>query len=230
MPLAWSYFRCSPYAIITSWLFVTFIQVLTGELPFREHKQKELVYYVPRGTRPEKPANAKDLGISDPLWELIQKCWDGEITRRPQIQEVVKGVCVAAANWHTDMPPASDTEQWDDSLVYEESDEFKHSGFPLFLWGINYTQIPLPVGIFQSYSSEYPSPAISSAGASRPNDTSTVGTQQTLVETSDESYELVCRDLDQDIPPSLTAVPLKVLRGFRCYPKISAMLGRNFRH
>jgi len=100
-----------------------FHQVLTGEAPFREFKPAELAYHVSHGARPGKPANPMAIGISDPLWELIQKCWDDDRTRRPQIQEVVAGVGSAAANWHTEMPPGH-TERPEDSV--EESDELSH--------------------------------------------------------------------------------------------------------
>jgi hypothetical protein len=107
---------------------LTFRQVLTGELPLRNYRPQELAYYVSYGARPEKPANAKDIGISDPLWELIKKCWDGNISQRPKIQEVVKGVGSAVDDWHTDMPP-SGAEQLEDSLADEDSDELKHGGY-----------------------------------------------------------------------------------------------------
>ena len=42
-------------------------------------------------------------------------------TRRPRIEEVVKGIDVAAANWHTDMQP-SGPEWRGDSFVEDESD------------------------------------------------------------------------------------------------------------
>ena len=88
-------------------LFSTISQVLTGERPFREIGSLELGLHVWSGNRPPKPENAGDIGISDPLWELIQKCWDGEKTRRPKIEEVVDGVGDAAANWHALIPPST---------------------------------------------------------------------------------------------------------------------------
>ncbi|KAF9789223.1 hypothetical protein BJ322DRAFT_1017929 [Thelephora terrestris] len=68
------------------------------------------------GTRPEKPANAKDVGISNALWELMQVCWHRKIEERPQIQEVVEGVKNAAAKWRKEMPPSAPEQR-------EESDE-----------------------------------------------------------------------------------------------------------
>jgi hypothetical protein len=99
--------------------------VLTGQPPYRKVKSRELSYHVSLGLRPEKPANAKKIGISDPLWQLIQRCWDGERTRRPQIQKVLKGVGDAAADWGKDMPPSSPEEQ-EESDVEEDSDPLEH--------------------------------------------------------------------------------------------------------
>ena len=82
------------------------------------------------GARPEEPPNAKEIGISNALWELIQMCWDGKVEGRPQIQEVVEGVRNAAVIWPTDMPP-SGTELRED--LVEESDELGHGGFSLLL-------------------------------------------------------------------------------------------------
>ena len=123
--------QVTPFYRPDFFVFLTLSKVLTGELPLRNYRPQELAYYVSFGARPEKPANAQDIGVSDSLWELIQKCWDGQIAERPKIQEVVKGVGNAAAAWCADMPP-SGTDQSEDSVEDEESDELSHSGFPLF--------------------------------------------------------------------------------------------------
>jgi len=109
-----------------------FDQVLTGEQPFRNIKATELAYHVSFGVRPDLPANAEAIGISDSLWKLIRKCWDGEKTRRPRIQEVVTGVGRVAAKWHTEMPPSA-TEHREDSVVSEESGDNKHGESSCFL-------------------------------------------------------------------------------------------------
>ena len=51
----------------------------------------------------------------------MKKCWRGDKTRRPRVEEVVKGIDAAAANWNTDMQP-SGPEQQEDSFVEDESD------------------------------------------------------------------------------------------------------------
>ena len=110
--------------------FLTFRQVLTGEYPFQNVKPQELSYHVVSGVRPDKPADAENIGILDPLWELMEKCWRGDKTRRPRIQEVMEGVGDAAADWHTEMPPGG-TGQQEDSGIGEDSDELDRSKFRL---------------------------------------------------------------------------------------------------
>ena len=122
-------------------------QVLTGEQPFHDLKAVELPYHVSLGVRPGKPPNAEAIGISDSLWELIQNCWDGDKTQRPQIQEVVVEIGEAAASWRTDMP-AGGTEHWEDSVTEEEPDEMKYGEFLLFL----IASFPLRLSAQQVYS------------------------------------------------------------------------------
>lgn len=86
-------------------------QVLTGQQPYYGLQLSEIGFLVENGGRPDKPVNAEDIGISDPLWKLVRSCWDGNKIRRPQIQEVVAGVDHAAANWCTDMPPSGTIQQ-----------------------------------------------------------------------------------------------------------------------
>jgi len=109
---------------------LTICQILTGQQPFHGIKSLELALHISAGARPTKPEDAEAIGISEPLWRLIQKCWEGDNTRRPQIQEVVDGVTSAAANWHVLTPP-SGTEYWEDTAE-EESDELAHGEFSLF--------------------------------------------------------------------------------------------------
>ena len=104
---------------------------MTGDQPFHNLSPTELRYYVSLGVRPERPENAEAIGISNPLWKLIQKCWEGDKSRRPQIQEVLAGVGSAAANWHTDMPPDG-TGHWEETASEESSHDPKHGEF-LFL-------------------------------------------------------------------------------------------------
>ena len=79
-----------------------FIQVLTGETPFRGVRITELGYAVVTGERPGKPQNA--IGFSDPLWDFVQRCWDGDMKLRPKVAEVVTHLEEAVAGWVGLMP------------------------------------------------------------------------------------------------------------------------------
>ena len=93
------------------------------------------MFSVPSGARPTKPENAEGIGFSGFLWKLVQKCWDGEVAQRPQIQEVVEGIGKVAASWFTSMPPSdmqrvvSDVEDDEDEGEDGVSYELKHGKF-----------------------------------------------------------------------------------------------------
>ena len=70
-------------------------------MPFHGTKGLHLAFLIVNGTRPAKPENATAIGLSDPLWELLQACWDGDRSRRPRIQRVEVQVGNAATQWRT---------------------------------------------------------------------------------------------------------------------------------
>jgi len=104
-----------------------FLQVLTGETPFRGIRQSALAFHVFRGKRPDKPDTAEAIGFSDSLWDFTQRCWDGDMKSRPEVREVVTHLKEAAADWDGLMPPhvqskdVSDFEEMSDSKEHSES-------------------------------------------------------------------------------------------------------------
>ena len=108
--------------------YIYFLQVLTGETPFRGISRPALVYSVVHDKKcPDKPENAPDLGFSNSLWSLTQRCWDDEMGLRPGVGEVVKHLGEEAINWNGLMPPCakakdvvSDSEEMSDSMGYGE--------------------------------------------------------------------------------------------------------------
>jgi hypothetical protein len=82
-----------------------FLQVLAGDMPFRDLRHSELVIAVVRGKRPDKPEGASEIGFSDSLWDFTQLCWDSNPKRRPKVAEVVQHLGEAATNWRDPMPP-----------------------------------------------------------------------------------------------------------------------------
>ena len=62
------------------------------------------MYSIVNGTRPTRPDNSMTVGLSDPLWDLLQSCWNGDRSRRPRMQDVEVQVRDAAVLWETPMP------------------------------------------------------------------------------------------------------------------------------
>lgn len=64
--------------------------MLTGIMPFHALRDPEISYRVVLGERPEIPTNARELGISDKLRQLLIRCWHAKSTQRPLIKEIVE--------------------------------------------------------------------------------------------------------------------------------------------
>ena len=66
------------------------VEVFTGKVPFEEQGNPGAASRIFKGDRPEFPQNAEDVGLTIQMWELLQRCWDAEPTKRPTIEEVVE--------------------------------------------------------------------------------------------------------------------------------------------
>ena len=64
-------------------------QVLARDIPFREYTDSDMLTEIQNGKRPQKPANATSLGITDSIWMLLEQCWDWEPERRPDASHVL---------------------------------------------------------------------------------------------------------------------------------------------
>ena len=116
----------------TGRIYVCFLQVLTGDVPFRGVPRPALVFSVVHdGKRPDKPENASTLGFSHSLWSFIQRCWDGK-GLRPGVEEVVRHLGEAAVNWNGLMPPCARAEGVVSSSE-EISDSMKYGEFEIFI-------------------------------------------------------------------------------------------------
>lgn len=66
------------------------------------------MFSIVNGARPPRPDNSTTIGLSDPLWDLLQDCWNGDRSQRPQMQEVeVQIGDVAAQMSHHRLAPLS---------------------------------------------------------------------------------------------------------------------------
>ena len=112
----------------TGRFYVYFLQVLTGDAPFRSVPRQALVYSVVHdGKRPDQPENASALGFSDSLWVFTRRCWDTKVELRPEVLEVVSHLGEAATHWNGLMPPCvkaedvvSSSDEMSDSMKYGE--------------------------------------------------------------------------------------------------------------
>ena len=64
--------------------------MFTGRIPFYNvTRDATVVFRVILGIRPERPADATALGLSDEVWALMETCWCPQWQKRPRIRPVL---------------------------------------------------------------------------------------------------------------------------------------------
>ena len=48
-----------------------------------------IVVEIAKGSRPKKPENAANLGITDGLWGIIERCWSADKNARPTLETIL---------------------------------------------------------------------------------------------------------------------------------------------
>jgi hypothetical protein len=68
---------------------MTFLELLTGELPFSEIENHQVWRAHNTGELPKRPTDpsAVEAGLTDGMWSILNRCW-AEPTSRPSIEEV----------------------------------------------------------------------------------------------------------------------------------------------
>lgn len=84
------------------WASIDPSQVLTGLRPFHHLSIWGIVLAMVTGERPRKPHDAKSLGLSDLLWELVESCWSQESSDRPTAQQLFDHLSDVSHTW---VPP-----------------------------------------------------------------------------------------------------------------------------
>jgi son of sevenless-like protein len=66
------------------------LEILSGDVPFADIKRDIAVLReIDNGALPKHPGrDAISQGLSDAIWQVLQKCWEREPTMRPSITEV----------------------------------------------------------------------------------------------------------------------------------------------
>lgn len=66
------------------------IQTYTGKKPLEEVADPKVTNMIFKGKRPKYPPNALKVGLTTPIFNYFQRCWDQDPTSRPKIDDVVR--------------------------------------------------------------------------------------------------------------------------------------------
>lgn len=142
------------------WLFTRFVtyldrlshviclmrdKVMTGNIPFHNYQQHAAALKVGEGFRPERPENAVAIGISDPLWQIVEDCWETECMKRSTIHVVLEQLSQIAQYW---VPPSPVAEY--SGPGKDDSDE---SSWSSIRGKLNYSQLDSSKPVHTNYHS-----------------------------------------------------------------------------
>ena len=88
-------------------------KVFTGRHPFGELATPVITSKVMDGSRPARPQEAQELGLTDLVWDMTVWCWHQDPVQRPTIREVVglarewPVLSLSSWNQYHDMLPAA---------------------------------------------------------------------------------------------------------------------------
>jgi len=74
------------------------IEAFTGKVPFPNLVNTATVIRIVRGGRPSRPEEARSLGLSDSVWDMVERCWKQDPAQRPLISEVLGFFTTAASD------------------------------------------------------------------------------------------------------------------------------------
>ena len=81
---------------------VGYPQVLCGHHPYNDVVSDTLVIdAIVRGARPKKPKGAARLGFTNDLWRILERCWLGNRSARPSVEEIIPYLSDAVLHWYT---------------------------------------------------------------------------------------------------------------------------------
>ena len=66
------------------------VEVYTGEVPFQGDPPAMAASRVLKGGRPEMPRDAEQMGLTNDIWEFLERCWHQNPKKRPTMKEVVR--------------------------------------------------------------------------------------------------------------------------------------------
>jgi serine/threonine protein kinase len=126
-------------------LILTYIipKILTGMFPFYEFANElKIMFAVSAGKRPSRSVSCSGTIALDTLWELLQRCWDGQVEKRPTAAKLVEQL-VGPSIQATTTSPKTD---WDDKLTSKfRRSLHAQSILPSALLGDGQFELPSPV-------------------------------------------------------------------------------------
>ena len=66
------------------------IEVFTGKIPFEEQKNEAVALRISQGGRPAMPVNARDVGLTNEMWKVLESCWRKTPKKRPGVGELAR--------------------------------------------------------------------------------------------------------------------------------------------
>ncbi|EMD31573.1 hypothetical protein CERSUDRAFT_119619 [Gelatoporia subvermispora B] len=71
---------------------VTMWEIFTGRVPFEGTSQAAVILSISRGERPPRPSIEAEDGLCNPIWDLMEICWQAKWQSRPSIDEVIEHI------------------------------------------------------------------------------------------------------------------------------------------
>ncbi|KAF9789396.1 kinase-like domain-containing protein [Thelephora terrestris] len=66
------------------------VELVTGQVPFADSTEYNVVSMVSKGKRPPKPRRFDAPGTSKAVWEVAEKCWHSKPDKRPEVKEALQ--------------------------------------------------------------------------------------------------------------------------------------------
>ena len=71
-------------------LAMVIVEAFTGEIPFPDFVDAQVMTVVSKGGRPQKPPGCENLGLLPAVWKLTGECWNQNPDKRPDIASVLR--------------------------------------------------------------------------------------------------------------------------------------------
>jgi len=71
-------------------LAMVVVEAFTGEIPFPECVDAQVMLTISKGRRPPKPPGRERLGLLPAIWKLTKECWNQNPDRRPDVASVLR--------------------------------------------------------------------------------------------------------------------------------------------